>query len=212
MIPTAAEKRMDKSLDKKYSLVLEREKQFVKRVVYIMRAHTQPPWWHMLIPFRFLFEHMARKRDVRAFSATHLYLKQIALSAARWDVEPGDPAASGRQMQARLRDYWLHMQTVKSGEIYEYLSEWMELLRSHYHRLLKASGKNYQTLLQNAYPSSEYRDFLSRLTDLERKIDRSLLLVQGKTDTISAFIQNKQNAFAKVRERELRETHKNIDQ
>ena len=197
---------MDKHLDKKYFMLLEREKRFVRRVVYLIRAHAPRPWWHMFVPLTFLFEYLARKRDVRAFSDTHLYLKQIALSAAYRDVETRNPGGNDPQVQAQLRDYWLHMQKIESQEIYEHLSIWVDLLRKHYHRLLQVQGKNYTGLIRNAYASTDaYRTFLSQLTDVEKEIDHDITRMQKEDNVLCLYIQRKQKAIEKVRDRELRE-------
>jgi len=198
---------MDKHLDKKYFMLLEREKQFVRRVVYLIRVQTPRPWWHMFVPLTFLFESLARKRDVRAFSDTHLYLKQIALSAAYRDVETRNPSGNDPQVQAQLRDYWLHMLKIESQEIYEHLSIWVDLLRKHYRRLLEVQGKNYTGMIRNAYASSDaYRTFLSQLNNVEKKIDHDMTRMQKENNVLSLYIQRKQKEIENVRDRELRET------
>jgi hypothetical protein len=197
---------MDKHQNKKYVMLLEREKQFVRRVVYLIRAQTPRPWWHAFVPLTFLFEYLARKRDVRAFSDTHLYLKQIALSAASRDVETGDPRENDPHVQAQLRDYWLHMQKIESQEIFEHLSIWVDLLRQHYRRLLEVQGKNYTGLIRNAYASLDaYRTFLSDLTRVEKRMDHEMTRIQKENHAFSLYIQRKQKATENVRDRELRE-------
>ncbi len=202
---------MGKHLDKKYVLLLEQEKRFVRRVVYLMRVHTPRPWWHMFVPFMVLFEHLARKRDVRAFSATHLYLKQIALSAAYRDAESGHPAGNDARVQAQLRDYWLHMQKIESREIYEHLAIWVDLLRKHYRRLLRARGKHYAGLIRNTYASADaYRTFLSQLTEVEEKMDHDLTRLEKDNSVLALYLQRKQKAIENVRNREVREIYEAI--
>ncbi|MFW6055180.1 MAG: NF038143 family protein [Thermodesulfobacteriota bacterium] len=200
---------MEKKIpDKAFSRIEKQEKDFVRRVVYLLRAYTPGPWWHVLIPFRFVLEYLTRKREIKLFSKTHLYLKHLALSAAYQDLASDDPAESDARLEAGLRDYWLHMQDTKSQEIYEHLSAWTELLRKHYFRMLNTGETNYGLMLQNAYFSgSAYKEFLDHLADRERQIDRVMLGFRPLNEKKPAgqWLVNKQKAFAQVRDREIRE-------
>ncbi len=192
-------------LSDKYNILLEKEQRFAKRVVYLMRAYTQRPWWHMFIPFRFLFEYFALKKDIRNFTSKHVHLKQIALSAAFRGVESQDPAKSSREMQAELRDFWLHVEKLESQELYEQLSDWMELLFKHYYRLFQASADNYITLIRQAYTSKNaYQGFLDQMAEIEKKIDQALLEALGVSQP-DQYIQDKQKAMQQEREIELGE-------
>ena len=197
---------MSKALDKRYSELLEQEKRFIKRVVYFIHAYTPRPWWRAFIPFNFLIDYFSRKKDVRAFSDSHLYLKQIALSMAYKDAESGNPGQSDSEMQAELRDYWMHIQKIKSRELYENLQQWMALLKKHYLKLLLVQERHYILLLQNVYSSrQEYNAFLTELTGVEEKIDQAILDHQKDKALPAGYIQRKQKAFQKIRERDLRE-------
>ena len=200
---------MEKKIpDKAFSRIEKQEKDFVRRVVYLLRAYTPGPWWHVLIPFRFVLEYLTRKREIKLFSKTHLYLKHLALSAAYQDLASADPAESDARLEARLRDYWLHMQDTKSQEIYEQLSAWTELLRKHYFRMLQTGETDYRLMLQKAYSSeSAYKEFLDRLADREGRIDRVLLGFRPVNEEKAAgqWLLNKQKAFARIRDREIHE-------
>lgn len=197
---------MGKDLDKRYSELLDQEKLFIKRVVYFIHAYTPHPWWHAFIPFKFLIEYYSRKKDVRTFSETHLYLKQIALSMAYKDAESGNPGQSESEMQAELRDYWMHMQKIKSQNLFEHLQEWMSLLKEHYHRLLLVRERYYILLLQQAYSSrQEYKNFLEKLTQVEKKIDQCILDSQKENTFLKNYIPRKQKAFEEIRARDVRE-------
>lgn len=197
---------MGKDLDNRYSELLDQEKVFIKRVVYYIHAYTPRPWWHSFIPFNFLIDYFSRKKDVRAFSDSHLYLKQIALSMAYKDAESGNLGQSDFEMQAELRDYWMHMQKFESTELYEHLQQWMALLKEHYLKLLLIQERYYILLLQKAYSSrQEYKTFLTNLAEVEKKIDQIILDHQKNQAPLSRYIQWKQKAFWEIRERDLRE-------
>ncbi|MFN2353448.1 MAG: NF038143 family protein [Desulfopila sp.] len=197
---------MSKKLNKRYTELLEQEKLFIKRGVYWIHAYTPRPWWRACIPFNFLIDYLSRKKDVRAFSESHFYLKQIALSMAYKDAESENPGQSDSEMQAELRDYWMHMQKSESKVLYEYLQQWMALLKNHYLKLLLVQEKYYILLLQQAYSSrQEYKTFLTELAEVEKKIDQRILDHQKDMALPEGYIQRKQKAFLELRERDLRE-------
>ena len=197
---------MSNSLDKRYYEMLEQEKRFIRRVVYFIHAYTPRPWWRAVIPFNFLIDYFSRKKDVRVFSDSHLYLKQIALSMAYKDAESGKPGESDSEMQAALRDYWMHMQKIESRELHEYLQQWMAMLKNHYLKLLLVQERYYIRLLQKAYSSrQEYNTFLTELAGVEEKIDRIIIDSQEDKALLAGYMHRKQKAFQEIRDRDLRE-------
>ncbi|MFO7802332.1 MAG: NF038143 family protein [Desulfovermiculus sp.] len=198
---------MSNILDKQFKLLLEREKRFAKNVVYLIRAETQRPWWHIFIPFKFLFEYRGLKKDIRNFSAKHVHLKHIALSAAYRATATNDRDKNQQAMQAELRDFYVHTQKIASQEAYELLRQWMELLFVHYFRLLQVPERDYQKLIRQVYASSgEYRSFLDQLSSLEQGMDQAVqkALEDGQGDP---SIRNKQQAVQDLRARELNDMY-----
>lgn len=206
---------MSQILDKQYKILLEREKRFAKNVVYLIRAQTERPWWHIFIPFKFLLEYRDLKKDIRNFSATHGHLKQIALSAAYRTAAANDRDKNRQAMQAELRDFCVHTQKMASQEAYELLKQWMDALFEHYGRLFLLPERDYATLIRQAYTSSgEYRSFLDQLNTLEQRIDQAILsAVQERIEPpegrptegqgTDPYIRHKQKAIQDLRAREL---------
>lgn len=206
---------MSKILDKQYKLLLEREKRFAKNVVYLIRAQTGRPWWHIFIPFKFLLEYRDLKKDIRNFSATHGQLKQIALSAAYRTAAANDRDKNQLAMQAELRNFCVHTQKMASAEAYELLKQWMDLLFQHYGRLFQVSERDYSTLIRQAYTSSgKYRSFLDQLNTLEQRIDQAIQSalekriepperMPSKGEGTDPYIRQKQEAIQDLRAREL---------
>ncbi len=198
---------MVEHLDKRYREILEQERLFIKRAVYHIHAYTPKPWWHVLIPFKVLLEYYSRKKDVRALEESHLYLKQIALAMAYNDVDSGNPGASDPEMLARLHDYRVHIQKLNSADLYQGLEHWLKLLKAHYYRLLQVQEKRYHTLVRTAYTTKQhYQAFLDELAEVEARIDRALLELPKDGQHPETYLNNRKQAFAQLRERELRET------
>ena len=195
---------MSNILDAQYKTVMRQEELFAKRVVYHMRANSPPPWWHHIIPFRFMWEIIARNKDLRNFSSKHLRLKEMALSAACNGVKKNDLDRGRREMQAQLRDFWAHENQPEYQELYRLLSQWLDLLYRHYCRLLQTGQKDYGSMTRQAYDSAEkYEQFLSELLEVEKKVDRAVLDFTGLEKV--SYIKNKQKAIQAVRDREMRE-------
>ncbi len=195
-----------KILDKTFLLVQEQEKRFLKQAVFLFRAYAPKPWWHMLIPFKFVLEYLARKKAYRSFSKTYLHLKQIALDAAYQDLISDSQAESEARLEARLREYWLQKQPNMSQELYTQLHTWLDLLRGHYLRMLQSRGRHYHDLLAEAYPSKQaYSNFVKQLTLVEEEMDPAVFRTGQADCSATPDLDNQRKAFAQVRERELRE-------
>ncbi len=196
---------MHDMLDKQYNLLLEEERRFAKRIVYLIRAQSPRPWWHIFIPFKFVFEYFSLKKEVQNFSAKHVYLKQIALSAAYRSAETRDLDKSSQDMQAELRDFWLHVQKLDSQGLYKLLGQWMDMLFRHYDRLFQTHEENYLAQIRKVYNSSgQYQNFLDQLTQIEKQIDQEVQAAVGSSGT-DPYIQYKQQAIQDLRARELRD-------
>ena len=196
---------MTKTLDRQRRLLLEQEKRFAKRVVYVMRARNPPPWWHLLIPFRFLLEYFSFRKNVRRFTEKYLLLKRMALSAACRAVEHGDRNKSRREMQSELRDFWMHDQRIDSRELYERLGEMADLLLEHYCRLLETGEKEYTSMIRKAYRvPSEYREHLEGMERVEGKIDQAAHAAFG-LEAHDPYILNRQEAMREARRQDMAE-------
>ncbi len=198
---------MSKILDKQFKLLLERERRFSKNVVYLTRAQTPRPWWHIFIPFKFLLEYRDLKKDIRHFTAKYLTLKHIALSAAYRAAVTNDRKKNQQTMQAELRDFCVHNQKIPSQEAYEILKQWMDLLFQHYYRLFLIPERDYSKLIRQAYTSSEeYRSFLGQLNTLEQDMDQALQSASGGEES-DLHIQQKQKALQDLRSREINDMY-----
>jgi hypothetical protein len=195
----------NKLLDKQYNLLLQEEKRFAKRVTYLIRAQTPRPWWHIFVPFKFLFEYLTLKRDMRSFLANQVYLKQIALSAAYRSTKSDAQHKSQQEMQAELRDFCLHTQKIEPQKVYESLAQWMDLLFKHYCRLFETRERDYQALLRRAYNSAPaYQSFLEQLNSLERQIDQELQ-DSSSAGSLADYTRQRQKAIQEMRAREARD-------
>lgn len=157
----------------------------------------------MCIPFKFLFEYRALKKDIRRFSAEHVSLRHIALSAAYRSAGTDDRGSNQLEMQAQLWDLCLHTRKADSKEAYELLGQLLDVFFQHCERLFQIPERDYLSLIRQAYPSSEeYRSFLDQLDSLEQSIDRVAHRSSGDEGSDQSTRQ-RQKAIQDLRDREF---------
>lgn len=195
-----------KILDKNYLLIQEQEKNMLKQAIFLLRAYTPNPWWHMLVPFKFVLDYHARKKAYKSFSNTYLHLKQMALTAAYQNLISDSQAESEARLEARLREYWLRKQPNLPQELYAQLRTWLDLLRGHYLKMLQSRGRHSHDLLAEAYPSRQaYTDFVNQLALVEEEIYPAVFGAGQTVCPACSCLEAQRKAFAQVREREVRE-------
>jgi len=197
---------MSKLLQDQYSLLLQTEKEFATRVVYLMRAYTPQPWWHLFIPFKFLMEYFSLRKERREFIEKHLLFKRMALDAAFRAVESGEPEKNRQEMHNQLREFWLRNQQFESRQLNDRLEKMIDLLFDHYLRLIRTGERDYSLMVRQAYRvKADYQNFLDEMARVEAEIDRAVAEALG-LKWPDFYMQNKQKAIREVRSREVRET------
>jgi|GEM_PF-2521123 len=197
---------MSRMLDAQFSLLLGKERQFAEGVVYYMRAINYQPRWYNVPPINYVVEYLALKKETRKFLSNHLYLKQMSLSGAMLSVEKEDRRIGEKEMEARLRDFWLKPGKMHHRELYELLGSWLNVLFIHYHHLLQVPEYDYHSMIREIYESeSKYENFLSRLADVEKQIDRKALEIWGLEHR--TYFLRKQQAIQELRNQELRSVY-----
>lgn len=203
---------MSKLAQDQLSLLLEVEKEFARRVVYLMRAYTPKPWWHIFIPFKFVMEYISLRKEKRDFTEKHLLFKRMALEAAFHTVESGKPEENKQEMHSKLKEFWFQNQQIESGQLYERLVKMIDLLLEHYIRLMKTGERDYGMMIRKAYGlRADYQNFFDRMERVEAEIDRALVEALG-LKWPDLYMQIKQRSIKEVRSREVRETFKGLDQ
>ena len=194
-----------KILKAQYKALMSEEERFAARVVYLMRATRDHPWWHLLIPFKFLFEYLARKKETRKFTEQHMRFKMIALDGAYMCVETGEDNQSRQKMQSQFRDFWLHELKMESGRVYELLSSLLDKMFDHYLLLFNTGEKSHAAMVLTAYSKPDgYLAFLEEVDKLENDVNKQFSqdLPDGH---VGHEAHKRQKAVRKVRERYLRE-------
>ena len=146
--------------------------------------------WEIMIPVIFILNYVKLKHSREIFVQNQMFTKKMALDAARDMKKKGaSKEAVMEQIQAKTRE----LLTSVPGGIYsddirrQQLKE-MDLLLDHYIKLLNAEGRDYASLVTNAYQSAaEYNSFFSELTIAETAVMGAAQRTLGdKSDTVTA--------------------------
>ncbi len=191
---------------KKYLLILAYEERNARSVALLIRALIRashpPPAWHYLIPFKFVFEFLSARREIRKFSMDFLFLRKLVLDAARDIGEGGNRQVRDAEVEESIRK-WCSSNKLYSESMHQKQLALAALLFDHYSALLKAEGKSYESLIRGAYKTrAGYESFLRKLTAAEREIDQAVVEMRGGDAGLRAQISIKQQAINTIREKQ----------
>jgi len=175
----------------KYKAILLQEKAWAMKVAESAMRPKPITVWEVLIPVLILFNHLRLKAAREVFAENILFTKKMALEAAMDMVEQGlskEEALGG--VKEKTQEL---LSTVKDGlyseEIREAQLQEVDLLIDHYLKLLQAEGKDYASLITNAYGNKQrFEDFLGKLREAEKRVNNAATLtlgVRAQKDTLS---------------------------
>jgi len=163
-------------LDTKHESILSQERSLAKAVASAVIEEKPVTVWEITIPILFLVNFLKFKRSREIFALNFLFTKKLALEAAFSMVEKG---LSREEAMDRVKRKTMDILTSDQKGIYsqkirqKQLKE-IELLIDHYRRLLEVDGKDYPSMLKNAYQTCEnYTAFLNRLKLVENEVNRA---------------------------------------
>jgi len=75
------------------------------------------------------------------------------------------------------------------------------LLVDHYHRLIMAAGKTFESMLHGAYKSkADYLEFVRKLNRAEKEVNQAALQTVGRNDTARDFVDRMEKAVEVIRQ------------
>ena len=168
-------------LETKFRTILAQERSWATSVA---RNWTKPrpiSVWEVLIPVLLVFLYAKSRTDREVMVQNLLFTKEQALRAALETLEEGTgPDESMAPFFEKTQPLLDAGEAVYSEEIRQAQLEEIRLLRAHYLDLLRAEGKDYDTLVRNAYGAREqYEAFLARLESAESAVNRAALETLG---------------------------------
>jgi hypothetical protein len=197
-----------KSRNRKHTLILDYEEQFAKVVAFKIRASHSKPVWHFFVPFMMVFEYLATKKAFGLFVRNFLFVKKLALDAARDTIDAEDRQNTPAEMETRIKE-WLSTHTLFSPNLHRKQTALAKLLFEHYSLLFRAEGKRYEHLVKNAYVNrTDYESFLQKLSAIENEIDHIVVQMRGETAELKSQISVKQEGIHTLRTKETNQIFK----
>jgi len=161
------------AITSKFEVILSRERSWAIAVAVRVMKPKPLGVWDVMIPVIFIINYMASKKSRELFAENLLFTKKLALEAARDILKKG---LSRHEVLARIHEKTSEVLAsekdgIYSEEIRQKQMKEMDLLIDHYLKLLEAEGKDYRTLVINAYQSQQnYEAFLKKLKAAEQEV------------------------------------------
>jgi len=193
--------------DTKYNIIRSEERRLAKAVAKKIVKIPEITVWAFMIPFIFVFSFLKYKRTSETFALNFLFTKRLALDAALDIIKEG---LQRQDVIVRINDKTRDIlasdtQGVYSEKIRMKQMNEINLLLDHYLKLLEAEGKNYKSLVKNAYQTQDnYRTFLQQLTAAEKAVNQAALQTVGKSETAHEIISEMENTTESIRTEEAK--------
>lgn len=198
-------KLLPRVMDTKYQSILGQERSLAKAVASAVIEVKPVSAWEILIPILFLLRFFQVKRSKETFTLNFLFTKKLALEAAFTMVDKGKSREEAREQIKEKTGSILagDKAGLYSSKIRQKQLKEMDLLIDHYGRLLEAEGKDYPSMVRNAYRTREnYVAFLEELEEAEKDVYQAATQTV-KTSSAREIASKMEETAARVRGAEL---------
>ena len=194
-------------IDTKYNIIYYEERSLAKAVAAEVIPVNPITVWELMIPFIFFYNIMRFKRAREVFTLNFMFTKKLALEAALNMIKKGQ---SKQNEIAQIEDKTNELLAADKKGVYsekvrqKQLKE-IDLLIDHYLKLLEAEGKDYLSLIRNAYTTREnYARFLHQLKQAEKEVNRAALQLQavGNAETAHTITSEMEKTTDRIRQAE----------
>ena len=188
-------------LDTKHESILAYERSLAKAVASAVIESRPLSVWEITIPILFVANFFRFKRSREVFTLNFLFTKKLALEAAYDMIKKchGKDEAMSRIKEKTKTVLASDQKGIYSQKIRQRQLKEMELLIDHYRRLLEAEGKDYTSMMRNAYRTREnYDKFLGKLKGAEIEVNMAAKQTV-KISTASNLVSKMEKAAEKIR-------------
>jgi plasmid maintenance system killer protein len=188
-------------LDTKYENILTQENTVAKAVARSVIGESSVTAWDVLIPIVFVFNVLKFKRAREIFTLNFLFTKKLALQGAFDMIKTGQSREDAlAQIRSRTSEILASdKKGIYSIKIRQKQMREVELLLDHYTRLLNADGKDYRSMVRNAYLTrKDYLAFAKQLEEIEKEVNRAASQTV-KTASAPDIIIKMEEATARLR-------------
>lgn len=156
------------------NVILRSEELFAREVALgVIVTRPLKSWWYV-IPGMFIFDFLRRQKAIRQYSQEYMLPRRHALYCAKALVDGIGRDQIEEQSEAHVSG-WPKANCNTAEAPRRFQSQVIELLITHYRKLLAAGGKSYTDMLASAYPDrTELEQYMDRLNRLEQNRDGSI--------------------------------------
>ena len=173
----------------RYQIIKSAEEQFAREVTLGVMIQRPLPALLYIIPGMFFIEYLRRGTAIRKYTKHFMFPRNLALLTAEAVLRGEDEPQIEARVEMDIRN-WLSGLGLYSEELAEAQKRSVELIRSHYMKLLAAEGDSIHDLIKSAYPSREdYVAFLEELRVAEKEIDGSIIGSFGEHPKLQEKLQ-----------------------
>ena len=192
---------MSTVLDTKYECILSKERSLAKAVAIAVIKAKPLTVWDVTIPIIFILNFMNFRRNRELFTQNFLFTKKLALEAALDMIEKGQSKEEviyrveeqTRRVLASVKE-GIYSEEIRQGQMKE-----ISMLVDHYCKLLEAEGKDYPSLVINAYQGhKDYNNFLGQLKGAEKAVSLAAEQTLG-TQANAEIVSRMEEATYRIR-------------
>lgn len=184
-------------LDTKCDNILAQERRLAKGVAKAVIGEQQVTVWDVLIPLIFAVNLFRYLRARETFALNFLFTKKLALETAKEMVKRGldkeKALAKARRRTAEILAAdrrGVYSQKIRQKQLRE-----IDLLVDHYLKLIHADGKDYDSMVRNAYGTREsFEAFLRELQGAERAVNMAARQTVGGAQALEIIAKMEEAA------------------
>jgi hypothetical protein len=202
------------AIKEKFKIILSRERSLAKTVASAVIKPNPITVWDIMIPIFFFYNLLRFKRSKEIFTLNFLFTKKLALEAAFDIIDKGQIKEEAMTLIEEKTSKILasDKRGVYSEKIRRKQMREIDLLIDHYLKLLKADGKDYASLVKNAYHGEDdYSAFMEKLKQAEKEVNKAARQIV-RTQTAIDMLSTMENALERSRMAEFKKIFTTITQ
>jgi len=190
-------------MQENYKMIISAEEQFAREVTLGVIVQQPLSVWHFLIPGVFIFDFLRRNTAISRYTKHFMFPRRLAIDAAQNLLKGYEAASVSSRITAEIEN-WLKALGLYSPQLARAQERTLDLLTTHYGKLLAAEGTSYYELLENTYASREaYENHLHELSTAEDDIDREIIAKAGDNQKLKEKLQLEKQQVAMRRQKIL---------
>lgn len=194
-------------LKKKYKVIFKHEEKISWTLAEsLFKPKEMEFGFKVLVPILFFVDYAMIKMNLKRTQANLFFTKKLALEAVKNMSEGGnrneerEKIVAGTNKLLKNDKMELYSQSMREAQFTE-----IDILISHYQKLLDSEGKEYRDFVKAVYSSKkEYNSFLRALEKAEKNVNNTAitdLKVESKKDLRAWFSRLEKNT-SKIRKEE----------